>query len=386
MAARIGQGQLSFWEATFLMVGAGVGAGIMAVPYLADRVGLGLVLLILVLAYATSGMTHLLLAEVLLRDGGGLQVVELMHRYVFRGRLHGLTWVVFTLLGVAFLAALAAYVAGAGEILASLVVVPSTAAEAAVYAVSAGVVFFGLRAVGAAERLGALGLIVCAGILSAGAVGVGGSPAWPPAGEVADGLAVYGVVMFGYYTFFTVPQVVKGLAPDGRAAVRAILAGQLLNGLLMLVITVVALSVSPVVTEVAIIGIAEGLGPVAGIAGSVFVLLALVTSYWSMSLALADIFAERTGLGRRASWLLATLPSLLVLWLGAWQFLGWLRLAAGLTAIVIATITLPMYVNARREAALPETDWQLGRLGSAPLLGAVFLGTLLMAAGALLGL
>ena len=43
------------------------------------------------------------------------------------------------------------------------------------------------------------------------------------------------------------------------------------------------------VTAVAIVGIADGLGTWAGLAGSLFVLLALVTSYWSMSLALADM-------------------------------------------------------------------------------------------------
>ena len=32
--------RLTRWEATSLMVGAGVGAGIMAVPYLAEKVGL----------------------------------------------------------------------------------------------------------------------------------------------------------------------------------------------------------------------------------------------------------------------------------------------------------------------------------------------------------
>ena len=96
-------------------------------------------------------------------------------------------------------------------------------------------------------------------------------------------------------------------------------------------------------TEVAIVGIADRLGPWAGTVGSLFIVAALVTSYWSVSLALADILRERTGISARLAWLLATLPSLLVLWVGVWQFLEWLRLAAGATAIVVALITLPMY-------------------------------------------
>jgi amino acid permease len=66
-------------EATALMVGTGVGAGIMAVPFLAEKVGLIGLAIILPVAWAISSLLHLMLAEVLFRTGRGLQVVELMH-------------------------------------------------------------------------------------------------------------------------------------------------------------------------------------------------------------------------------------------------------------------------------------------------------------------
>ena len=52
------------------MVGAGVGAGIMAIPWLAARTGLLELVLVLVVAYGASCLVHLLLAEVCLRTGG----------------------------------------------------------------------------------------------------------------------------------------------------------------------------------------------------------------------------------------------------------------------------------------------------------------------------
>lgn len=387
MTGSVTRGPLTPWEATFLMVGAGVGAGIMAVPFLAERVGFGAVVLILVVAYAVSALTHLLLAEAMFRDGADLQVVELMRRYVFRGRLGlPLTWFVLITLGIAFLAALAAYVSASGEIVTKLTGLPARPAEALVYAVSAGVVFFGLGAVGAWERVGAIGLVACAALLAVGAAGAVSGLRWTPSGSMTDVLGLYGVVMFGYYTFFTVPQVVKGLSPDRPAAVRAILVGTAANGALMAVITAVALAVSPEVTAVAIVGIADGLGSWAGLVGSLFMLLALITSYWSMSLALADMITERTGRPTWVGWLIATLPSLLVLWLGVWQFLSWLRLAAGLTALAVAVLTIPLYVNAKRDGPNATPAWTLGWLGSTPVLVAVFLATVLMAIGALLGL
>ncbi len=372
-------------RATSLMVGAGVGAGIMAVPYLAERVGpLGLAV-VLVVAYAAATFIHLMLVEVSLRTGRPLQVIELMHLWVLdRPGRRPLLWLIFGLLVVAFVAALAAYVAAEAEIVSDATGLSPALSQLLVYAFSAGVVFFGLRAVGLLETVGVIGLVGCVVVLAVGALGVPIEPDLSVRGSTLDGLALYGMVMYGYYAFFSVPQVVKGLAPDGRAAARAVMAGLAVNGAFIAVVAAVALAVSEPVTEVAIVGIADRLGPWAGGTGAVFVLIALLTTYWAVSLALADIIGERLGLGSRASWLAATLPSLLLLYLGALGFLDWLQLAAGLTAIVIALVTVPMYVNARRRGPVADPDWSLGRWGSRPMLGLALLATVLMAVGSLL--
>jgi amino acid permease len=377
--------RFSFWEATSLMVGAGVGAGIMAVPYLAERVGLVGLALILPVAWAASALVHLMLAEVLFRTGRDLQVVELMRLYVFRSRAgRPILWTVFALLSVAFLANLAAYVSGAGEIVADLVNIDRRLAEAVVYLASAGVVFFGLRAVGVAERFGAIALFGLVAVLVVGIAGIPLEPAVGPSGTPSEWLGLYGMVMYAYWTFYSVPQVIAGMGSDHRGAVRAVLLGLALNGLLSATVAVVALGVSTEVTSVAIIGIADRLGDWAGVVGSLFIVAALVTSYWSVSLALVDILREQTSIPARLAWLLATLPSLLVLWLGVWQFLEWLRLAGGATAIVVALITIPMYRTARRIGPVAVPDWTLGRWGSPAMLALAFLAMVLMAVGSLL--
>ena len=191
------------------------------------------------------------------------------------------------------------------------------------------------------------------------------------------------MVMYAYWTFYSVPQVVKGLAPDQRAAARAIARGLAINGVLTAVVAVVALGVSNPVTEVAIVGIAAAVGPWVGAVGSLLLVAAFVTSYWSVSLALADIVAERTGAGTRLAWALATLPSLLVLWAGAWQFLEWLRLAAGATGLVLALVTLPMYVEARRSGAVRDPTWTLGAWGGPAGMALALLALVAMAVGSL---
>jgi amino acid permease len=366
------------------MVGAGVGAGIMAVPFLTASVGLIGLAVILPVAWAVSSLIHLMLAEVLFRTGRDLQIVELMRLYVLRGRVgHILLWTVFAFLSIAFLANLAAYVSGAGEILAGLAGIDRRLAEFLIYAVSAGVVFFGLKAVAIAERIGALALIGLVGAIGAGAISLPFHVQLGLSGSATQWLALYGMVMYALWTFYSVPQVVKGLGADHRGAVRAILIGLGINGALTAIVALLAFGISTRVTEVAIIGISERMGDWAGITGSLFIVFAMVTSYWSVSLALADILRERTGLSAKVAWLLATLPSLLILWVGVWRFLEWLRLAAGATAIVVALITLPMYWQARQNGMVSNPGWTLGRWGHPLILALVLLSLILMAIGSL---
>ena len=114
------------------MVGAGVGAGIMAVPYLAERVGLPPLALVLVAAYGAATFIHLMLVEILLRTGQPLQVIELMRLWVLdRPGRRPLLWLVFGLLTVAFVAALAAYVAAEAEIVSDATGLPEPVSQAA---------------------------------------------------------------------------------------------------------------------------------------------------------------------------------------------------------------------------------------------------------------
>ena len=379
--------QLTQWEATSLMVGAGVGAGIMAVPFLAESVGIIGLAVILPIAWAASSIVHLMLAEILFRTGQDLQIVELIHIYVLRGRFgKWLLWIIFTFLSVAFLANLAAYVSGAGEIVANLTGIDQRIAEFTVYIISASVVFFGLKAVGIAEKIGVVVLVTLVTIIVLGAIPLQPHVPFRASGSATQWLALYGMVMYALWTFYSVPQVVKGLGQDRRGAVRAILTGLGINGALTAAIALVALGVSTEVTQIAIIGITEQMGSWVGIVGSALVLFAFVTSYWSVSLALADIIQERIGLSTKPAWLLATLPSLMILWVGVWQFLEWLRLAAGATAIVVALITIPMYQKARQKGGVKDPGWTLGPWGSPAMLALVLFLLILMGIGSLVSI
>jgi amino acid permease len=377
---------LSFWEASATIMGAGVGGGIMAVPFLASRSGYLSFVAILLLAYGLNLLIHLMLVEVLFRHGDNVQLVELIRTYVFRGAVGAvLIWLFFLILVLAFISSLTAYISGAGEILASLTGLPPLAARLVVYAMAAGVVFFGLKMVGIAEKLSlyGIGILMAVLVIASFRVPAGLRPLL--AGGGREILALYGMVMYSLFAFFAVPQAVQGLAGDKTRTIRAVVTGLGLNCLLVFLLTTIAMAVSREVTEVAIIGIGRAIGPTAQVAGSLFILLAMLTTYWSVSLALADMIGERTGIQRRFSWLIATGPTLVLIVVGRLDFLDYLKIAGGATALMVVLITLPLYINARKLGPVSSPSWTLGAWGRPAVLAVLFVMVVLVAVGSLLG-
>ena len=94
------ESSLSFLEATSIIVGHGVGAGILSVPYLAAHNSLREILLIIAFCYLFNILLHLLIAELSLNNGGA-QFVSCFESELFAGKLKTvLPWTAFALLGV----------------------------------------------------------------------------------------------------------------------------------------------------------------------------------------------------------------------------------------------------------------------------------------------
>ena len=89
------ESRLTFMEATSIIVGHGVGAGILAVPYLASRAPWWDFLWILAVAYAVNLLLHLMIAELSLNNNGA-QFVKCFENELFTGRFKKIaTWIVF---------------------------------------------------------------------------------------------------------------------------------------------------------------------------------------------------------------------------------------------------------------------------------------------------
>jgi len=387
--------RLSLFEATSIIAGYGIGGGVLALPYLVSRCGLASAALVIGLAYAASLLLHLYIAELAAGDGTGKQIVELYRTYLFTGRWgSAFTWAFFIVMGVVFLANLAAYVAGGNEVLSQALGLPEPWGALAFYAMAALVAALGLKALGVAEKWAVIAMAAIFVALAAATIALrleagGPARAWTlalGAGPESPSLplALFGMAMFCFAAFFSVPQAVVGLANRPGLVRKAVALGLGLNAVIILLVTTMSLLASEEVTEIATIGWARALGPWAEAAGAAFVILAMLSSYWSISFALSTIIEERLRLPRLGAWAMATIPTLLIALAGLGGFMDFMRTAGGGIAILIAALFLPAYYSYRKKARGPTI---LPRLLDAPWAGlAIALAYALMAVGSVVSL
>lgn len=370
--------KLTVWQAACIITGYGVGSGIMALPYLVNRAGVLWSVVILAVAFFFSYLMHMMLAEIAIGSGRGGQIVSVFRTFLFRGK-HGNIFVMllFILTALVLMFNLAAYVAGGAEVL-ETAGIPPLAAKFIFYVVAAAVVFFGLKILGISEAFSIDVIIAIVAVLGVASLFHLDNAIVLYTGSVTEMLAFFGMAMFAFVAFFSVPQVVQGLDGDPVKVRKAVLIGLGMNLAFIVIIVSCSLASSPEVTQIAIVGWSLGIGLWAQVLGSAFTVLAMLTTYWSISLALSDIIEEQLKWDRRICWLLATLPSFLLVLFDLGSFLSLMRTAGGLIAILIAFMVVPAFRRCRREKGpllLPAA------LASAPMQVLVIAAFLLMAIG-----
>ncbi len=375
------EAKLTFFEAASLIIGHGVGAGILSVPYIASRNSIGDLLRILAAVYLINLLLHFMIAELSLHNGGA-QFIKCFENDLFIGK-HGkvLTWGAFVILGLSVIVNVSGFITGGGAVLVSWLGMPAWAAMTVFYGAAAAVVFFGMKLVGICEKIAVLsmaaviGILVAAGLKNGSADFEGSRVAW------TNVMALYSMVSFSLSAVMSVPQVVKGLDGDRKQIAGAIAAGTGLNLALVGVITFITLyTVGSGITENgALVDLSAKLGGWVSIIGYVFSLLALSTSFWANTLNLRDVFAEQTGMGNRKSWLITSLPCLFIALLGLTSFVGFSRLAS-LVQVLTGVGVIAAYHHARKRTGSSPI---CGRLGSLPFQILVVAGSLAATAGAL---
>lgn len=377
-----GESKLSFFEATSIIIGHGVGSGILSVPFLASRNSFREVLWIIAFCYLFNLVLHLIIAE-LSYNNDGAQFIGCLDAELFSGKIKQvLTWLAFGMLGLSVIFNVSAFLTGAAAVFRSWFGLPDWAGMLIFYVLGAGVVFIGMKLVGICEKIAVGSMIGVVGVLFVATLMSDMSPLPTGWHGINNALALYSMIAFSLSAVMSTPQVVKGLEGDVKKIRASIALGLGLNaGLILLITTMTLLGAGTAISEDgALVDLAKHLGGWVSVVGYVFTLLALATSFWANTLNLRDIVHEQTKWGLKLSWLCASIPCLAIAFFGLQSFVGFTRFAS-IIQVVTGIGIIVAYNLSRKRVGTSEL---VGSFGTLPFQIIVALCTLLASVGAML--
>lgn len=370
--------KLTFTESLMLVAGAGIGTGILTIPYAVDKIGVFGTLAALALAYAVSAFMYLIIADLTRNSERPDDLLAILDEHLFRGKgKKALNIVFLVLLVLLLLENLVVYILCAGNVLTDLFGLDPDVTMVLFYVLASAVIIFGVKGLGIGEKLSMIligGAVFILSVLSC--LGVKGSLDLS-FGAPDTVFAVYGLFMFAFSAIFSIIQVCNHIENKDRTG-KAVIGGLTINALITLIFTAAVILGSETVTEIATIGLSDGIGiPFVRILCSLLVLLAMFTSFWSSGFAFSDVVGGQFGLSARISWFIATLPALMIALLLPLGILDYVRIGAGALSIILVIVVLPAYLNAVKK---PKEKLLLGRCsGNKLMISLVAVAVLLMA-------
>ena len=378
------EARLTTFEAISMIVGNSIGTGIIAVPYLATRNSILDVVWMVGLAYIINVILHLIIAE-LSYNNGGAQLVKSFEGELFHGTMKKVfSWFIFVVYGLAIMVGVSGNINGGAQIFVNWFDLPLPAAQVLYYLLAGSVVFMGMKAVGIAQKYAVALLMGIVAVMTIATLLRPLNALYAAPFHLNNLLALYSMIVFATSANQAVIQVVKGLAGNAKKIRSTIFIGFGLSSLFVLVVTMSVLlgTKTDINKELAYMQLGESLGSWAVILAGIFSLFALLTTFWSNTLALRDVVHEQIGIGNRLSWLLATIPCVLFAVFGVSSFIVLTRVMSGVVVLVSIMLVLT-YGKSRRKAG---TSPICGMIGTVPFQVLMVLSTIVSAVGALLPL
>lgn len=362
------EARLNYLESIGVIVGHGVGAGILSVPYLASRNPWWVTLLILLGAFAVNVLLHLMVAELSYRHNGA-QFVQCLQRTILKGKVGKVfTWIAFGLLGLSVILNCCSYITGVATVFYNWFGLPLWAGMLIYYVFAGLVVFFGMKAVGVSEKYCVFGLVAVMIVLFIATFTVGLNPLPVDFVHINNVLALYGMVSFALSSVMSVPTVVKGSNGNKKQIRVSVILGTGINITLVFLLTLITILAcgQGVTTGGALVDLSGRIGGWVGVVGYVFTILALSTSLWANTLNLRDIIHEQfSKLPLRLCWVIVSLPCLAIALISLIpifeaSFVAFARVASVIQIITNLAIVVAYGVTRRK---FPDSPL-LGKWGS----------------------
>ena len=342
--------KLTFWESLMLVAGAGIGTGILTIPYAISKIGIFGTIVALVISYGVSCILYLIIADLARNSKKPDDLLSIIDEHLLSVKRKKLLNILFfVLLVLLLLENLVVYILCASEVLIDLLGINSVFSKILFYIFSSVVVIFGIKGIGIGEKIsvaliGTVVLILT--VLSCS--DIKGTISFT-FGEKETVFAVYGLFMFAFSAIFSIIQVCNHIEKPNLTG-KAIIGGLTLNAIITIIFSISTILGSETVTEIATIGLSNGIGmPFVKPLCSILVLFAMFTSFWSSGLAFADVVGNQMKLSQRVSWLISTIPTVLIAIFLPLTVLDYVQIGAGALSVVLVIVVLPAYYNAVKE-------------------------------------
>jgi amino acid permease len=369
--------KISTWESAMLIAGSGLGTGILAIPYAASKTGLYGIIAAVVTAFVASALMHLLVADLVLNSKNSTQLMGIFKEHLFKGKYERLySTLFFLVLAVVLLFNLTIYILVAAEVFTESFGAAPFISKIIFYSTSSLIVVAGIKIIGVSEKYS---MIIIGGVVLFLTVMSLNNPVRNmefSLGSNMGSFALYGLVMFSFSALFSIPQAANNIEYKNKLKT-AVIMGIGINAAITLAFTVSAVTASENVTQVATIGLSSSLGSTAKLVCTLFVVLAMFTSYLSIALAQIDIICTELKVKRNAAFIGATVPSLLAALFFPVSFITMIQVVGGVVAVIMSLLVIPSYIKATKHS---KGNLMLGRFGkNKVLLNIILLSYILMA-------
>ncbi len=365
--------RLTFVEATMMIVGSTIGSGVLGLAYASRKAGWPVLVLWLVIAALISTVSMLYVAETSLRTRAPLQLSGLAEKYI--GKVGA--WMLFFSVGATSFCSLIAYTNGCGKILADLLGISFYAGSLLFIIPATGVIWFGLKATGVAEKFISGGMIAMLLVLA----GASFISAKVPVEDIlyanwTYAMPIFNITVFCYAVQYMVPEVARGFTHQPGKLVPSILTGFLISFVILSVVPLSVFLMLPLsdISEVASLSWGRALQhPIFYLLVNVFAFCAMLTSFWVIAESFLTNMVDRFKLKdeskistRLVMILLIVVPPFLLAFCGAVSFVNAIFFAGTFGGIIMSVLPVFM-LNRARTHGDEEPVWQCGWIAAKPM-------------------
>lgn len=336
-------GKLELWEAVATMIGMIIGAGILGIPYVIAKAGFLTGMLNIIIIGVVVMIMYLYLGEIVLRTKGKHQLTGYAEKYLGKwGKRIMAFSMVFGLYGI-----LTAYIIGEGSALSSILGGSETMYILFFFIIVATLTYFGLEVMEKAELFTIVIIfLVVAVIISFTYPHINTSNL--TTFNIKNFFIPFGVVLFAFLGFISVPEASEILRKDKRKLKKAIIIGLSVPILLYIVFAFVVVgsvglenfNVLEPNQRIATIALGKIISPTLFVIANLFAVFAMFTSFIAVAFAMKEMYMYDYGINKKVAWALTCIIPLIMALSGLTNFIQALNVvgvvAGGIDAVLIA--------------------------------------------------